>query len=135
MYDVGEREAARLRVMHAAWLAEAPRKFDSMEVPATALSNEARAAGFFEGSVDGEIVTLAVSKGDDGVEGLLFGSPSKNQSDALKDLGFTFEPTGKPNIWKFKLRVPKRPNQALQHNDPSCHAPCVRTCRASRGRG
>jgi len=28
-----------------------------------------------------------------------------------------------------------RPNQALQHNDPSCHAPCVRTCRASRGRG
>jgi len=27
------------------------------------------------------------------------------------------------------------PNQALQHNDPSCHAPCVRTCRASRGRG
>jgi len=30
---------------------------------------------------------------------------------------------------------PKKPNQALQHNDPSCHAPCVRTCRASRGRG
>jgi hypothetical protein len=29
----------------------------------------------------------------------------------------------------------KRPNQALQHNDPSCHAPCVRTCRASWGRG
>jgi len=29
----------------------------------------------------------------------------------------------------------KGPNQALQHNDPSCHAPCVRTCRASRGRG
>jgi hypothetical protein len=28
-----------------------------------------------------------------------------------------------------------RANQALQHNDPSCHAPCVRTCRASRGRG
>jgi hypothetical protein len=27
------------------------------------------------------------------------------------------------------------PNQALQHNDPSCHAPCVRTCRASWGRG
>ena len=28
-----------------------------------------------------------------------------------------------------------RANQALQHNDPSCHAPCMRTCRASRGRG
>jgi hypothetical protein len=28
-----------------------------------------------------------------------------------------------------------QPNQALQHNDPSCHAPCMRTCRASRGRG
>ena len=29
----------------------------------------------------------------------------------------------------------ERANQALQHNDPSCHAPCMRTCRASRGRG
>ena len=29
----------------------------------------------------------------------------------------------------------KAPNQALQHNDPSCHVPCVRTDRASRGRG
>ena len=28
-----------------------------------------------------------------------------------------------------------RANQALQHNDPSCHAPCVRTCRASWSRG
>jgi len=27
------------------------------------------------------------------------------------------------------------PNQALQHNDPSCHASCLRTPRASRGRG
>jgi hypothetical protein len=31
--------------------------------------------------------------------------------------------------------VEAEPNQALQHNDPSCHAPCMRTCRASRGRG
>jgi hypothetical protein len=31
--------------------------------------------------------------------------------------------------------IEKEPNQALQHNDPSCHAPCMRTCRASRGRG
>ena len=29
----------------------------------------------------------------------------------------------------------KTPNQALQHNDPSCHASCLRTPRASRGRG
>ena len=27
------------------------------------------------------------------------------------------------------------PNQALQHNDPSCHVSCFRTPRASRGRG
>ena len=33
--------------------------------------------------------------------------------------------------------VPKETeaNQALQHNDPSCHVPCLRTYRASRGRG
>jgi hypothetical protein len=29
----------------------------------------------------------------------------------------------------------KKANQALKHNNPSCHAPCVRTCRASRDRG
>jgi len=35
-----------------------------------------------------------------------------------------------------KHRVKKQtPNQALQHNDPSCHVSCVRTPRASRGRG
>jgi hypothetical protein len=28
-----------------------------------------------------------------------------------------------------------RPNQALQHNDPSCHVSCLRTPRASRCRG
>jgi len=28
-----------------------------------------------------------------------------------------------------------RPNQALQHNDPSCHVSCLRTPRASRDRG
>jgi len=27
------------------------------------------------------------------------------------------------------------PNKALQHNDPSCHESCLRTPRASRGRG
>jgi hypothetical protein len=29
----------------------------------------------------------------------------------------------------------KEPNQALQHNDPSCHVSCLRTPRANRGRG
>ena len=29
----------------------------------------------------------------------------------------------------------KTANQALQHNDPSCHGSCLRTLRASRGRG
>jgi len=36
---------------------------------------------------------------------------------------------------KYRYEKNKRPNQALQHNDPSCHVPCVRTYRASRGRG
>jgi hypothetical protein len=43
---------------------------------------------------------------------------------------------GEAHLPKFKLpSLKKGPNQALQHNDPSCHAPCVRTCRASWGRG
>jgi inorganic pyrophosphatase len=29
----------------------------------------------------------------------------------------------------------EKPNKALQHNDPSCHVSCLRTPRASRGRG
>ena len=29
----------------------------------------------------------------------------------------------------------QKANQALQHNDPSCHESCLRTPRASRGRG
>ena len=37
-------------------------------------------------------------------------------------------------VWVV-LKVTKRPNQALQHNDPSCHESCLRTPRASRGRG
>jgi hypothetical protein len=34
-----------------------------------------------------------------------------------------------------RLKQQNTPNQALQHNDPSCHVPCLRTYRASRGRG
>jgi hypothetical protein len=38
------------------------------------------------------------------------------------------------SIWNlYALR--RRANQALQHNDPGCHESCLRTPRASRGRG
>ena len=37
--------------------------------------------------------------------------------------------------YKFGLHRKPEPNKALQHNDPSCHVPCLRTYRASRGRG
>jgi hypothetical protein len=35
----------------------------------------------------------------------------------------------------FYHLIEEQPNQALQHNDPSCHVSCLRTPRASRGRG
>ena len=35
----------------------------------------------------------------------------------------------------LNLVISKEPNQALQHNDPSCHVSCLRTPRASWGRG
>ena len=41
----------------------------------------------------------------------------------------------KDGMWGWDYCLEKPANQALQHNDPSCHAPCMRTCRASRGRG
>jgi hypothetical protein len=34
-----------------------------------------------------------------------------------------------------EFKQPNPPNQALQHNDPSCHVSCLRTPRASQGRG
>ena len=34
-----------------------------------------------------------------------------------------------------EVRLIRPPNQALQHNDPSCHESCLRTPRASCGRG
>jgi hypothetical protein len=33
------------------------------------------------------------------------------------------------------LEEKMKPNQSLQHNDPGCHASCLRTPRASRDRG
>ena len=35
----------------------------------------------------------------------------------------------------LRKEVKKAANQALQHNDPSCHVSCLRTPRASWGRG
>jgi len=43
--------------------------------------------------------------------------------------GFAFQPSDEI----FGEENP--PNQALQHNDPSCHVSCLRTPRASWGRG
>ena len=38
--------------------------------------------------------------------------------------------------FRADIRIEKKPaNQALQHNDPSCHESCLRTPRASWGRG
>ena len=39
------------------------------------------------------------------------------------------------SVIKAEIERQKRPNQALQHNDPSCHGSCFRTPRASRDRG
>ena len=41
----------------------------------------------------------------------------------------------KASIHSMLLLLERQPNQALQHNDPSCHVSCLRTPRASRGRG
>jgi hypothetical protein len=57
-----------------------------------------------------------------------FGCPAE---ELLPDQPYSPEQLAKP----VTLQLTTEPNQALQHNDPSCHAPCVRTCRASRGRG
>jgi len=40
-----------------------------------------------------------------------------------------------PILQKYRIPAKEEPNQALQHNDPGCHVSCLRTPRASRGRG
>jgi hypothetical protein len=54
--------------------------------------------------------------------------PEKSRIDA-KELMKSFGDEKKPK------KAEKTPNQALQHNDPSCHVSCLRTPRASWGRG
>ena len=58
----------------------------------------------------------------------------------LSEIGFDFEKGAEAmRIFGYAPRdytdFKKEPNQALRHNDPSCHVPCLRTYRASRGRG
>jgi hypothetical protein len=45
-----------------------------------------------------------------------------------------FNPPSVPDVPSGKQSA-IGPNQALQHNDPSCHVSCLRTPRASRSRG
>jgi len=60
-----------------------------------------------------------------------------DQHGAVQDFtrAFALDPKNKALRERLDKELRNRPNQALQHNDPSCHAACVRTCRASRGRG
>jgi ribosomal protein S18 acetylase RimI-like enzyme len=64
---------------------------------------------------------------------------SPNAVSAYKRLGFEpIEPEQEKSGIRFtpmRRNCENRPNQALQHNDPSCHESCLRTPRASRGRG
>jgi hypothetical protein len=77
-----------------------------MDVPAQALSSEARAAGFRAGGVDSQIVMLSTAQ----KEGFIFGSPSPAEIEGLKNLGFTLEPTGMSDILRFRTKA-KEPNQ------------------------
>ena len=52
---------------------------------------------------------------------------------AATNMGGCTRYLNKPREYKTLSVI--EPNQALQHNDPSCHVSCFRTPRASRGRG
>ena len=55
-----------------------------------------------------------------------------------ENYGFTYHSdivVGPFHVARYEYRFKTEPNQALQHNDPSCHVSCLRTPRASRGRG
>jgi hypothetical protein len=89
-------ESARLQEVHERWLAERPRKFDFMEMPASGLSATARKLGFHAATVSTGVVVFWTSE----AEGLVFA-----QSDirkASEDLGFRAEATDAPDIWKVK---------------------------------
>jgi len=110
-YQVGHREALRLRKSYEGWLASKARKIDIMEVPLADLSNEAREAGFIAGSVDSETVMLSTRQNENEAEGLFFGSPAASWVEAFKILGvtLTLEPTGVSQIYRFRLRAKRGP--------------------------
>jgi len=54
------------------------------------------------------------------------------EPDMFADILSTWSDDGSLRYLKKKKNPP---NQALQHNDPSCHGSCLRTPRASWGRG
>jgi hypothetical protein len=102
-YEVGRREAVRLRKSYARWQDERPRKVDWMDVPADALSTEAKAAGFRSGGVDAQIVLLSTAE----KEGLLFGSPSAQEREGLAKLGFVLEATVERDVHRFHIDAKK----------------------------
>ncbi len=106
-YEVGRQEAARQRESYSRWLAERPRKFDMMSVPTADLSEEARKAGFHEGSVDSQVVMLSTIQNEEGAEGLVFGNPSPAELEGLRSSGFILESTDSSDIFRFRLRAKK----------------------------
>lgn len=98
--QVGKREAARLMDSYEHWLEEKPRKLDLMNVSATDLSNEARDVGFREGFVSSRTVVLSTSED----EGLVFGKVSKDGHVALKNSGFTLQPTPQDGVLSYRVQ-------------------------------
>ena len=100
VYEVGRREATRLRDVHTHWLTERPRKFDYMGVSSDMLSKEARAAGFRGGSVSAQIVMLSTWSQD-----LVFGPLTTADIEGLKFLGYTLESTSESDIFRYHFKA------------------------------
>lgn len=124
-FQVGRTEAVRLRAAYVQWLAERPRKIAFMSVSGEALSKEARAAGFVDGSVmgsvmgggtssaDAAIVALVTAGDADHAEGLLFGEPAAlAQLQDSAAIAFTVEPTGASDVFVFRSRADAKPARA-----------------------
>ena len=120
-FDVGRREAIRLRITYDHWRQERPRKSELMKVGSSGVSNDARDAGFRDGMVDSQAVILFTVEGDDSAEGLVFGDLSQAEINGLKDLGFTLEATSQSGILSLKLK--RTPNQLPDPTSPSVTPP------------
>jgi len=68
-----------------------------------------------------------------GAEALVVRSNTKRVESHIFYPALGFSPSKTQSVYRKVLKT--EPNQALQHNDPSCHESCLRTPRASRGRG